>query len=485
MRKKIFKFFLKLFGFKKNPLIEPKKGTLIVLIDGLSYDALITAIKKGSCPTLKKLTQNGYVANKYYCGLPAATTATEALLFYGNKSNIPGFTWYDRELGMFVRGNRSYELSKFEDGYFKKRNLLKDGSAIMSVYTGGATQLSVSGRNLAFSRSLYFIKSAHYFFMALLYPVQLARTIFLTLKTLISYKKSNRHKFTETFSTIILGQFSCFLTEIEIMRNTKKIFVDFLLYDEFAHEYGPTHKTTLATLRLVDRYIRRIIRTTKSSDRPYDIVILSDHGQTQSIPYDKKYNRCIFDIQNALNDDSYTAIKTFGGFIPRHNKEIYVVPAGSTLQLYFSSHLKDGLMEHDINTLFPGFIERLLHMRAFGWILVKTSKSTATLYGKNGQVHFSQDKPAVLKGMPFTQLKQHEIDRTVRSFQSYALFPNNGDLTIFGDVSLDQEIYAFEKNHGNHGGFYGPMVYPFILTKNPEIKGDSMEELFDTIEASL
>lgn len=486
MRKKIFNLFFLLFGFNSQVRDGSKKGIIIILIDGLSFDALTHAIKKEYCPTLKKLSSK-YTVHQYYCGLPAATTATEALLFYGNNFNIPGFTWYDRSLKQFVRGNRSLELTLFEDTFQKKRSLLKGGSAIMSVYSGGATELSISGRNLTFFRSFYLMRSAHYFLMALLYPVQLARAIYLTLKTLILYRKSNRQSVEETFSKMVLGQFSCFLTEIEIMRNTKKIFVDFLLYDEFAHEYGPTHSTTLSTLRLVDRYIKRILNTTKKADRTYELILLSDHGQTESIPFDHPINQSTIDISKALENPSYTVIKTYGGFIPsgESKKDVYVVPAGSTLQLYFSNRLDSALYESEINMQFPKFISNLLTFEEFGWVLGRQKNDTAIVYGKNGSIAFHKDKPYVMVGSPFPELEKEELKKLMMSFQYYSAFPNNGDLVLFGNITKQKKVYSFEKHKGTHGGFYGPMTHPFIISSDPKVKGDSMESLFDTIALSI
>lgn len=486
MRKRIFKIFLWLFGFDHKKKQEEKNGTLIILIDGLSFDALHYAIKKGYCPTLHELSKNQFSLNKYFCGLPASTTATEAMLFYGTNYNIPGFTWYDRKLKKFVRGNRSKELTEFEDAFTKKRNLLRDGSVIMGVYSGGATELSLSGRNLTFSRSLYLLKTAHYFLMALLYPMQLIRALYLVSKTLLLYNKSNHLRSEETLSQIILGQFSCFLTEVEIMRNTKKIFVDFLLYDEYAHEYGPTHQSTLTALRLIDRYIKRIIRTANNADRLYDLILLSDHGQTESIPYDKERDQSIIDITNSLHNKDYIVMKTMGGFTPdRKKKELYVVPAGSTLQLYFSPYLEKTLFENEINTLFPTFISTLLTYDAFGWLLVKRDNHSSMLYGKRGSVLFIENKPYVLSGTLFSFMNTEEINDTLSSFQYYSTFTNNGDLTLFGNVTSDKKVYGFEKNRGNHGGFYGPMVYPFYMSKNKKITGRSMNALFDTIALDL
>ncbi|MCX6732670.1 MAG: alkaline phosphatase family protein [Candidatus Roizmanbacteria bacterium] len=481
MREIIFKVFLQLFGLSSKKIVGKEKGTIIILIDGLSFDALNYAIKKKYCPTLKKLSNGKYKLSSYYCGLPASTTATEALLFYGNNYNIPGFTWFDRQLQKFVRGNRSLELTEFEDAYVKKRNLLENGSVVMGVYSGGATELNMSGRNLAFSRSLYLLKTAHYFLMALLYPVQLMRTIYLTLKTIILYRRANRQSAEETFARIVLGQFSCFLTEIEIMRNTKRIFVDFLLYDEYAHEHGPTHPTTLSTLRLIDRYVKRIVHSAKKAQRSYDLIFLSDHGQTECIPYDLHNEQSVVDIKKALHDESYSVIKTFGGFIPnKESKELYVVPAGSTLQLYFSAYLKNGIHEKEIRNIFPHFIEGLLVSDAFGWVLVRTSPSSYILYGKKGAVVLKQDNSYEVKGTPFPISDHKEIERIIHSFQYYSTFSNNGDLVVFGNVK-DKMVYAFEKNKGNHGGFYGPMTHPFIMSDNPSIAGDSMAALFDTI----
>lgn len=486
MRKTIFKIFLFLFGLKGKKESNKKKGTVIILIDGLSFDALTFAINKGFCQTLKKLISKSYKLNSYYCGLPAATTATEALLFYGNNYNIPGFTWYDRHLNMFVRGNRSLELTKFEDLYTKRRNLLENGSTIMAVYSGGATELSMSGRNLTFSRSYYLLKTAHYFLMALLYPVQLFRTLYLTLKTLILYRRSDRRSALETFSKIVLGQFSCFLTEVEIMRNTERVFVDFLLYDEYAHEYGPTHSTTLSTLRLVDRYIKRIVHTIKDSGRDYELILLSDHGQTESIPFDYPQTLSIEHIKKALNNTCYSVIKTYGGFVPsKETSALYVVPAGSTLQLYFSDYLKSGTTEYEIANRFPHFVSSLLDYEEFGWILLKSNKDASVLYGKHGSITFHYDHSHTITGTPFPDIGKDEIKQLISSFQTYSTFPNNGDLVIFGNSTKQKKVYSFEKHKGTHGGFYGPMTYPFIMSKNGKITGDSMSSLFDTIAVSL
>ncbi len=485
MRKILFSVFFFFLGLKRSPVAKGEQGTIVILIDGLSFDALALAIQKKYCPTLKKLSKT-HAIREYYCGVPSSTTATEALLFYGSNYNIPGFTWYDRTLKQFVRGNRSKELSSFEDMYPKKRELFKEGSVIMAVYTGGASELSISGRNLTLLHPLSIIKKIGYLLISLLYPIQLIRTLYLSLKTLLLYSQSTAHSTKETFSKLTLGQFSCFLTEIEVMRNTKKIFVDFLLYDEFAHTYGPTHPNTLSTLRLIDRYVGRILSSARNAKRSYSLIILSDHGQTASHPIDFPFEKSTSCIENALQDKSYSVQKTYGTSVSSpQNKIVYCVPAGSSLQIYFSPHLDAPLYEADIAAKFPHCIPNLLSVSEFGWLLLRRTKSSAILHGKNGTVEFGEDKQHHIKGNPFPNFNPQEIRRIIDSLIEYSTFPNNGDIVIFGNTTPDGGVYSFENHRGTHGGFYGAMSHPFIMSDNPRIMGNSMSSLFDTIAVSL
>jgi hypothetical protein len=477
-----------MLGLKKNS--TSGKRTVIILIDGLSYKALSAAISLKKCPTIARLLKKKYRVHSYYCGLPAATTSTEALLFYGNNRNIPGFTWYDRDLSAFVRGNRSAELSAFEDAYPKKRELLHGGSAIMSVYTGGASQLMFTGRNLSIKKKGILLKVLQYVTLGLLYPVQFFRTVFLALKTIIFYKRSERQAARRVFETIFLGQFSCFLTEVEIYRHTPRIFVDFLLYDEYAHEHGPTHPTTFSALHLIDRYIKRIVTSIKASGLPYELIILSDHGQTESMPYDDHVDRSIEDIEDALQNKSVKVVKTYGADTEEvADKKIYAVPAGSTLQLYFTP-LRKPLFKSDITTLYPQLFERMITKKAFGWILVRTGETSFELIGKHGSVLFEHRNSPRIIGKPFPHMSTKESDRLIRSLQHYGTFPNNGDVVLFGDVRAGK-VYSFEKHKGTHGGFFGDMCYPFCITCDntliEALSDDSatMDSLFHKIEYNM
>ena len=63
----------------------------------------------------------------------------------------------------------------------------------------------------------------------------------------------------------------------------------FLAYDEVAHHSGVERTDALAVLRRVDRQIGRIAAAAKDAPRPYEIVVLSDHGQSQGATFLQRY----------------------------------------------------------------------------------------------------------------------------------------------------------------------------------------------------
>ena len=134
-----------------------------------------------------------------------------------------------------------------------------------------------------------------------------------------------------------------------------------------------------------------------------------------------------------------------------------------------------------INDRFPRFITQLLEYQEFGWVLVKINDSQSHLYGKCGSLILHKDGTFNEVGNPFPQLKPDEILETIRSFSYYSPFPNNGDIVLFGNITAQKKVYSFENHKGTHGGFYGSMVYPFIISSRTYDNLNSMESLFNSI----
>ena len=67
------------------------------------------------------------------------------------------------------------------------------------------------------------------------------------------------------------------------------VYTTFLAYDEVAHHSGLERPDTLAVLRRVDRAIDRIAAAVPHAPRPYRLVVLSDHGQSQGATFLQRY----------------------------------------------------------------------------------------------------------------------------------------------------------------------------------------------------
>src|SRR6201986_5500518 len=66
------------------------------------------------------------------------------------------------------------------------------------------------------------------------------------------------------------------------------VYATFSSYDEVAHHSGLERPDTLEALRKLDQQFGRIDRARRFAPRPYEIVVLSDHGQTQGATFKQR-----------------------------------------------------------------------------------------------------------------------------------------------------------------------------------------------------
>ena len=74
----------------------------------------------------------------------------------------------------------------------------------------------------------------------------------------------------------------------DMMRGRPAVYATFSSYDEVAHHSGLERADTLEALRKLDEQFGRIERARRYAPRPYEIVVLSDHGQTQGATFKQR-----------------------------------------------------------------------------------------------------------------------------------------------------------------------------------------------------
>ena len=74
------------------------------------------------------------------------------------------------------------------------------------------------------------------------------------------------------------------------------VYATFSGYDEVAHHSGIERPDALAVLRNLDQTFDRIVRATEDAPRPYHVVVLSDHGQSQGATFFQRYGTTLEDV---------------------------------------------------------------------------------------------------------------------------------------------------------------------------------------------
>ena len=86
---------------------------------------------------------------------------------------------------------------------------------------------------------------------------------------------------------------------VEAMVNgARSIYVDFVDYDEIAHHAGVTRSESLAALYGLDDALRSIEQVIDSgvTPRPYHVVLVSDHGQSQGATFLQRYGQTLEEL---------------------------------------------------------------------------------------------------------------------------------------------------------------------------------------------
>src|SRR5204863_3110835 len=71
----------------------------------------------------------------------------------------------------------------------------------------------------------------------------------------------------------------------DMMKGRPAVYATFSSYDEVAHHSGLERQDTVEALRKLDEQFGRVAAARRYAPRPYVIVVLSDHGQTQGATF--------------------------------------------------------------------------------------------------------------------------------------------------------------------------------------------------------
>jgi hypothetical protein len=506
------------------------RGFIVIQIDALAHEDLQRALRLGYVPRLKRLIeQEGWELRRFPAGLPSATPAAQAAIFYGTKDRIPAFRFYEKVERRVIIGSNPASIQFIRDR-LPADGVLRGGSSYVNLFDGGADRSAFTLS--AQQRQPLFVKmgGTRLLLLLALHPIRVLRML---LASILEYLREERDRVIShargryTYywwylpllhigAGVVLRELQTIAVMLDIYTGVPAIYTTYNAYDEFAHHLGPSSTTALKSLRALDRRIAEILRMrARLPGRPYDVYILSDHGQTPSVPYRIKYGETLGDtVMNAVEYGAEVLAATgeYGppreamGLLLRELEEVAATSAGPARRL--GLRVSRWIRRH--YGLFP-LVPETVRVSPDKKLVVTYSSSLAHLYWTEPQrpLTFAEIRaeprfrelyyflvahrgiglvitrmvdaahvetpfgralitPAgeaeVLEGAdPLAGYTNTNAER--RAIVHLAQLPNSGDIILFGayDTEEDQCI-CFDDQVGAHGALGGRQFWPFIMT---------------------
>ena len=500
--------------------VDPaRRGFIVVQIDGLSYGHMLNAMKRHRLPFLSKMVRTGKLkVHQYQSEIPTSTPAFQAGCFYGDNSNIPGFQFYDRKL------RRNFRMGQTEFAYLVEKEranpgVLRDGSVFSCIYTGDAeAQLFIFSTMLAPRRwkfvfrvwdivLLSVMNISIFFRMFFLGIIELGLALYDMVRWYVKRGQTKRELefLGARLALTVIGRETITLGSIiDLFRGVPSIYLNYLGYDEHAHLRGPSSRVALWTLLGIDRSIARIYKAARSSEREYDLFILSDHGQVPTTPFetntgmtlgqylkdhlegvnvathDEKDERA--DQLDRLTDGMNRMaapmprpfrrpLRAYAKFLKRRVRkpdeeaplplpgDVLVTSTGPIAYVYWTQY-DEPITAETIDGLHPDLLDDLAHNENIGFISMRTESGGVLIHSHEGQALLKDDKIEVSGKMPFdgSPFRAHVF----RGVQRVTLMPRAGDICIWGNYARTGHItYSYER--GAHSGCSEDEISAFIM----------------------
>ena len=264
----------------------------------------------------------------------------------------------------------------------------------------------------------------------------------------------------------------------DMMRGRPAVYATFSSYDEVAHHSGLERADTLEALRKLDGQFAQIERASRYAPRPYEIVVLSDHGQTQGATFkqrngyglDELVERSLArgDVAGIAGGDEQSSMvghafsEATGKQAKRAKNDVsdrdVVVLGSGNLGLVYLMEERRRLTLEEIEERHPQLLPALREHPHVGWLLVRSSEHGAVVLGARGAHYLTEGRVDGEDPLaPFSPNASRHLLRTDG-------FEHVGDIMVgsFYDPELEEGC-AFEELICFHGGIGGFQTRPFIL----------------------
>jgi uncharacterized membrane protein YvlD (DUF360 family) len=481
-------------------------GLVMVQIDGLGHEVLQRALRDGDAPTLARWLADGtHRLTLWETDWSSQTGAAQAGILHGSNRDMPAFRWYEKDHGRLLVSNRPADAAEIERRHSDGRGLLHaDGASRGNLFTGDAEHKSVTLSSAGRRRGRLGAGYQGYFAN----PYNAIRTFTGALVDIVRevvaaatqrrrdvrprVPRGGIYPLVRSLSTVVTRDLVVEGVLDDMVAGRSVIYADLTGYDEVAHHSGIERYDTLAVLRSIDQQIGRLARVAELAPRPYRLVVLSDHGQSQGATFAQRYKTTLEEIvqQACGQPPSSTEDVTSGdqgniGFAARSLRRlvpatehqaatagerirtaeeeaaarggVLVLGSGNLGLIYFTRETGRLTLEQ-IQASYPELLPTLVEHPGIGFLLVRSEQRGSVVLGRHG-AHYLDDGHVEGED-PLAAFGPHAVAQ-VRRTDAY---PHVADIMVnsLHDQQTD-EVAAFEPLVGSHGGLGGPQTRAFLL----------------------
>jgi hypothetical protein len=467
-------------------------GIVFLEIDGLAAPVLRRAMRDGSAPNMARwIAGDGYKLTEWEPDLSSQTGASQAGILLGSNEDIPAFRWVEKESGTLVSCSAPADCAAIERRLATGAGLLANGGASRgNLLSGEADEVILTVSRIEAEKRA---NPGYRAFFANGFNVTRALALFvweLLLEWTAAVRAARRdvnprghrggiYPLMRAGMCVIVRDLVVFGVLTDMMRGRPAVYATFASYDEVAHHSGLERADTMEALRKLDQQFGRIERARRYAPRPYEIVVLSDHGQTQGATFkqrngyglDELVERSLEagDVAEFAGGDEQSAMvelavrEATGRTEPKRRRNDVsqrraVVLGSGNLGLIYLMEERRRLTLEEIDARHPRLVPALRAHPHVGWLLVRSSERGPVALGGQG-AHYLADGQ-VEGDDPLAGFSPHAAGHLLRTDG----FPHVADIMVgsFYDSDLDEGC-AFEELISFHGGLGGPQTRPFIL----------------------
>jgi uncharacterized membrane protein YvlD (DUF360 family) len=466
-------------------------GIVFLEIDGLALPVLQRAMRDGSVPELARWVAEGsHHLTEWETDLSSQTGASQAGILLGSNANIPAFRWVEKENGKVMACSSPADCEEIERRHATGAGLLVDGGASRGNLFSGEAEAAILtvSRMSAEKRAnpgyrAFFANSFNVTRLLVLFgwEVVLERMAAVRQKrhdVRPRGERSRRYALLRAGLCVAVRDLIVYGVLTDMMGGRPAIYATFSSYDEVAHHSGLERADTLEALRKLDVQFARIAKARRHAPRPYQLVVLSDHGQTQGATFKQRNGYDLGELVERSIErgtitrvgggdeneaavghavDEATGATVKGGEAPVTEHNVVALASGN-LGLIYLMEDRSRLTLEELQQRHPRLLPALRAHPHIGFVMVRSRDHGAVVLGPRGTRYLHEDRVEGEDPLePFPPKAADHLRRTDGFQHAPDILVNS-----FYEPELEQGC-AFEELISFHGGLGGPQTRPFIL----------------------